>query len=317
MPNTISTIQTAWTSVSISASGQYQTATTALTNEEGYIYVSTNYGENWVIKNYSGGWNTVSVSASGQYQTAVGFNAYITISSDFGKNWTPKSNSFMNCKSVSVSASGQYQTALNDSNYIVVSSDFGNTWVQNNSVASENYKSVSISASGQYQTAVVAPGYIYTSVISTRGSPGTPGQNGTVLSFADFYGLSNSSSLSIAGGAAVNFPSDGVNSGLAIYRNEQSEFEFILSNAGVYEVNFQVSVSQGDQLLLRINGSEIDSTIVGNGESQIVGMCLIQTSQLNSMLAVCNPTDSPELLIPASVEGKRSVSRRLVIKQLS
>ena len=56
------------TSVSVSASGQYQTAVDNL----GYVYTSTNYGSTWSSNNIANNYLTsVSVSASGQYQTAV------------------------------------------------------------------------------------------------------------------------------------------------------------------------------------------------------------------------------------------------------
>ena len=123
----------------------------------------------------------------------------------------------------------------------------------------------------------------------------------------------------IAAGADVNFPMDGPNDGSNnIFRN--GLYVFMLSNMGVYEVNFQVSVDEAGQLMLTLNGSEMDSTVVGRatGTSQIVGMCLIKTTGINSILTVRNPSgNSTALTITPNAGGARSVFCHLVIKQLS
>jgi hypothetical protein len=145
-----------WQSVSLSATGQYQTA---VVNGD-YIYVSSDYGSTWTQKGTSQYWWSVSLSATGQYQTAVVYPGYIYISSDYGSTWTQKGTS-QYWRSVSLSATGQYQTAVVYGGYIYVSSDYGSTWIQKGT--SQNWFSVSLSATGQYQTAVVYPGYIYVS----------------------------------------------------------------------------------------------------------------------------------------------------------
>jgi hypothetical protein len=67
-----STNQT-WLSVSISATGQYQTAVVY----NGFIYVSINYGSTWIRTASSQFWRSVSLSATGQYQTAVNNGNFI------------------------------------------------------------------------------------------------------------------------------------------------------------------------------------------------------------------------------------------------
>ena len=59
-----------WTSISVSLSGQYQSATA---NNPENIYISSNYGKTWVPQ----AWISISISASGQYITAVVSNGYI------------------------------------------------------------------------------------------------------------------------------------------------------------------------------------------------------------------------------------------------
>jgi hypothetical protein len=164
-------------SVSVSASGQYQTATffNAVTNS-GSIYISSNYGVSWsqpssIVSDY---YFSVSVSASGQYQTAVTITTSpgtgsIYNSNDYGVTWSL--NSFVppfagiQHNSVSVSASGQYQTAVITvptnpaTGSIYNSNDYGVTWSLNSSATvSYLYTSVSMSATGQYQTATFLNG---------------------------------------------------------------------------------------------------------------------------------------------------------------
>ena len=147
-----------WKSVSVSASGQYQTALV----QGGYIYVSTNYGSTWTqdtTVTTTKNWYGVSVSASGQYQTAVVFGNYIYTSTNYGSTWTQNLIApSLNWSGVSVSASGQYQTAVvyGGGGLIWISSDYGVTWNQTAiSLGNKNWQVVSVSASGQYQTAVI------------------------------------------------------------------------------------------------------------------------------------------------------------------
>jgi hypothetical protein len=143
-----------WYAVSVSSSGQYQTA---LVND-GYIYISSDYGNTWTAKqtDTNRSWVSVSVSSSGQYQTAVCYAIFI--STDYGNTWTQSGT--LSASFVAVSSSGQYQTVIAD-NYIYISSDYGNSFTQKDS--SRNWVSLSMSSSGQYQTAVAFLDYIYIS----------------------------------------------------------------------------------------------------------------------------------------------------------
>ena len=155
-------LQKNWNSVSLSSSGQYQTAVAGLN----YIYVSSDYGNSWVAKtNVSQNWSFVSVSASGQYQTAGLGDGYIYISSDFGNNWTEITTNLVSgfWASIALSSSGQYQTAIMNDGYIYISSDYGNNWTEVTSAGSRQWTSNAISSSGQYQTALYDSGYIYIS----------------------------------------------------------------------------------------------------------------------------------------------------------
>ena len=146
-----------WSSVSLSSTGQYQTA---VANYGGKIYVSSDYGNTWTAKDSNRNWNSVSLSSTGQYQTAVVSNGQIYVSIDFGNTWTTK-ETVRNWRSVSISSSGQYQTACVIDGQIYCSSDYGNTWAAKES--SRVWYSVSLSSTGQYMTAVTDGGLIYTS----------------------------------------------------------------------------------------------------------------------------------------------------------
>ena len=120
----------------------------------------------------------------------------------------------------------------------------------------------------------------------------------------------------IPAGTDVQFPSDGPASG-TIARSTATQFT--LPNIGIYEVNFQVSITEAGQLVVTLNGTELLYTVVGRltGTSQIVGVCLVQTILDNSLLSIRNPLGS---LIPLTVTalagGTDPVSAHLVIKRV-
>ena len=122
----------------------------------------------------------------------------------------------------------------------------------------------------------------------------------------------------IAAGGDISFPQDGPSSsGAAIARI--NPFEFNLSNVGTYQVMFQASISEAGQLVLTLNGTELTYTAVGRatGTSQIVGMYLVTTSSVNSLLTVRNPLGNPVALTMTPVAGgANAVSAHLLITQI-
>jgi hypothetical protein len=166
-----SALSASWYSVSLSASGQYQTAViyNAFSGTTG-IYTSSNYGQSWIQTSaLNAFWYSVSLSASGQYQTAVINNNFgtsgIWYSSNYGQSWNKSTALSASWYSVSVSSSGQYQIAVYVTG-IYVSSNYGCSWIQSNA-PSGSWRSVSVSSSGQYISAVVNGGGIYTTSIAT------------------------------------------------------------------------------------------------------------------------------------------------------
>jgi hypothetical protein len=144
-----------------------------------------------------------------------------------------------------------------------------------------------------------------------RGATGSQGSAGGALDFADFYAL-----------GSVEFPQDGISSGSGlISRNNDDSFN--LAVIGVYQVLFQVSVSEAGQLILTLDSGfgpeELPFTVVGRatGSSQIVGMALIETSIVNSILTVNNPiANSTALTITPSAGGSYPVSAHLMITRI-
>ncbi|MBR7186361.1 MAG: collagen-like protein [Clostridia bacterium] len=151
----------------------------------------------------------------------------------------------------------------------------------------------------------------------TTGATGPAGPAG-ILSFADFYALMPpDNAATVAPGTDVSFPQDGPNSGANIVRLGADSFE--LGPIGTYQVLFQVSITEAGQLLLTLNGADLPYTVVGRatGTSQIIGMALVETTTVNSVLTVRNPAGSAAaLMITPLAGGVRPVSAHLVIIQI-
>jgi photosystem II stability/assembly factor-like uncharacterized protein len=115
-----------WTGVSISSTGQYQTAV----DNGGEIYMSSDYGNNWKIITYNSSvidkcWSSISISANGKYQTALdSIHGMVHISIDYGNTWniSPAANvQNHSWEAVSVSANGQYQTIVENGGGVYIS----------------------------------------------------------------------------------------------------------------------------------------------------------------------------------------------------
>ena len=150
------------------------------------------------------------------------------------------------------------------------------------------------------------------------GSAGPQGPAGGMLNYADFYALMpGDNSATVAPGTDVSFPQDGPNSGSGIARSGPDSFT--LADIGVYQVLFQVSVTEAGQLILTLNGQDLAYTVVGRatGTSQIVGIAIVETTVINSILTVRNPAgNAAALTITPLAGGTRPVSAHLVITQL-
>lgn len=124
-------------------------------------------------------------------------------------------------------------------------------------------------------------------------------------------------SATVAPGTDVSFPQDGPNSGTGISRSGPSTFT--LGQIGTYQVLFQVSVNEAGQLILTLNGADLPYTVAGRaaGTPQIVGVAIVETTAVDSVLTVRNPDGTAAALtITPLAGGTRPVSAHLVITQL-
>ena len=163
-----------------------------------------------------------------------------------------------------------------------------------------------------------------TGIAGATGATGATGVTGAtgaigILDFADFYALMpGDNAATVGSGSDVQFPQNGPTSATTISRLSTSTFN--LAAIGTYQVLFQVSVVEAGQLELTLNGADLAYTVVGRatGTSQIVGIALVQTSAINSVLTVRNPAGNPTALtITPLAGGTRPVSAHLVITRLN
>lgn len=150
------------------------------------------------------------------------------------------------------------------------------------------------------------------------GQLGPCAATGVELEFADFFALMPpDNAATVAPGTDVSFPQDGPTSAGDITRVSPSSFN--LSAIGTYQVMFQVSVTEAGQLILTLNGADLAYTVVGRatGTSQIVGVALVTTTVVDSILTVRNPAGNPTALtITPLAGGTRPSSAHLVITRL-
>jgi hypothetical protein len=128
--------------------------------------------------------------------------------------------------------------------------------------------------------------------------------------------MPSDNAATVAPGTDVSFPQDGPANG-TIVRTGPSSFE--LSEIGTYHILFQVNVDEAGQLILTLNGVDLAYTVVGRatGTSQIVGMAIVETTVIDSILTVRNPAgNSTALTITPLAGGTRPVSAHLVIMQI-
>jgi hypothetical protein len=151
-----------------------------------------------------------------------------------------------------------------------------------------------------------------------QGIPGIPGLSGS-FSSADFFALMpGDNNATIAPGADLSFPQDGPSFGPDIVRLNASTFSLL--TIGVYQVMFQVSITESGQLCVVINAGQNPATVVGRatGTSQLVGICLIRTTLPSTILSIRNPLGEPiALTVTTTAGGTNPVSAHLVITRLN
>ena len=142
---------TNWSSISMSNSGQYQTAT--LSN--GGIYYSFNNGQLWNPTNAPPNrWTSIIVSEIGNYQYATVKNGSIYMSSTYGQSWVAVTSPKIEWKSITTS-NGQNVLALGNQNSLYQSVDYGKSWVLSSAPRNLAWTGISMSSDGVYQSASV------------------------------------------------------------------------------------------------------------------------------------------------------------------
>ncbi|MDD3292612.1 MAG: FISUMP domain-containing protein [Candidatus Pacebacteria bacterium] len=270
-----------WSGISMSSTGQYQTAVTRWTPiSDSEIYISSDYGATWtMVKSTSElGWFDVDVSSTGQYQTAVGLSKIHT-SSDYGATWTQRKNDSNNYYKVAISNDGKYQTAGTQDSYdgkVYTSSDYGATWTATLSGTGGHFLGIDISSTGQYQTASETNNIIYTS--SDYGATWTATLSGTG---SDFYGIGLSSTgqyQTITTENGVIFSSD---YGVTWTSNNLDAYlrEVDVSDSG------QIQVAVGKEIYTSSDyGATWTATLSGTG-SDFYGIGLSSTGQYQTAVA--------------------------------
>ena len=124
--------------------------------------------------------------------------------------------------------------------------------------------------------------------------------------------------LPIPPGEDVAFPRNGVIANTDIGRVEDSVF--LLSEAGIYLILYQASVTEAGQLVLTLNDQELDYTLTGRsaGTSPMTGTVLITTTEDNSVLTLRNPAENAtSLTLTPYAGGNLPASAHLVILRLA
>lgn len=134
-----------------SEDGKYQLAVCYSTNS---LYVSSDYGQTWTVRDSNRNWFSGSVSPTGQHMIAVNNQGYLYYSSNYGVTFTARTNagtnSWYGC-CLSGDAQHMYLAASGET-YIQRSTDYGVSWSEVGSLG--NHTSVACSVSGQYVTSV-------------------------------------------------------------------------------------------------------------------------------------------------------------------
>ena len=102
---------------------------------------------------------------------------------------------------------------------------------------------------------------------------------------------------------AVHFPNNGPISGDDIMRLTDSTFN--IKCPGNYLVVFNVTFVEPAELIVTLNNVELPHTLVAraSGETQLTGNYIINVSDPNTVLSVCNPLNTPNTLTISANPG--------------
>ncbi len=152
------------------------------------------------------------------------------------------------------------------------------------------------------------------------GPVGPTGPSGETIS-ADFFSLMPpNNSATIAVGGSVQFEQNGPNNSSI---TKVGFTQFILPDIATYQITFLVTIAEAGQLILTLDSGsgpvEIVNSVTGRatGTSQIIGISQIETTVINSILTLNNPSgNSTALTIMPSAGGTHPASAHIIIEQL-
>ena len=151
--------------LSASSTGQYITGIRNTSDSSTqYIYISSNYGNNWtkILHPDNKSYTSVAISSTGQYQIVCETtNNGVYVSNNYGKSWTI-ATSISYASSVSISGTGQCQIVCSTYfEYIKVSNNYGISFEQlsiNNMSYFRNFQDAAISSDGKYAIVLMNDG---------------------------------------------------------------------------------------------------------------------------------------------------------------
>lgn len=293
---TINSVDRNWASAALSSSGENISAVV----NGGNIWISEDFGENWVEKNLGTdlAWSSISVSFDSMYQTAVVNGGKIWSSSDFGENWTQLDVEQLAWTSVAMSKNGKYQTAVVYAGNIWTSSDFGETWIKIilNSVFPndvKNFKSVAMNYNGEIQIAVGYSSDIIRSInygeTWAQISGTSKSWSSVCLSYTGQYGLAVSSNgklyTSNDFGLTWKMPSGSVNSG------NRNWFSASMNSTGKYQfavINFEKQIWKSKDFGKTWILSNVESKSWKFISTNSSGQLSILTDNTKIMTSYCN-----------------------------
>lgn len=128
-----------WLSVSVSASGKYQSAI----EEYGDIYISNDFGTTWIPRKNIGTslTNNIKISLTGQYQSAANGTEIYT-SNNYGLTWSDPYYIGTSQIFVSMCLTGQYQAVISSGDGLYQSSNYGASWTKNMNINGDLYNSI-------------------------------------------------------------------------------------------------------------------------------------------------------------------------------
>jgi hypothetical protein len=156
------------------------------------------------------------------------------------------------------------------------------------------------------------------------GPRGPSGPTGGVFAAADFYaiigtsGPSGAASATYGPGDAIEFPNDGPSVGTAIARTSDSTFA--LNDAGTYNIQYCVSITESAQLALFVTGlPTTPANIVGRGlgTDQVIGFQSVAVASSPVSVRIYNAGTEDINLTPNAGSSTNSVSNHVVITKIS